>query len=270
MKKRLFTFGCSFTHYCWPTWADILLTIYSGENWAKPGGGNKFIFSSLIECITQNEISKDDTVIVMWSSWAREDRYIGNNWILGGNVYNNEFYDKHFLTKYWDDKGAILDTFNWMSATYNILDRIGCEYLITSAFPFYQVKEQAEKNLVYDLIDENQFKKYFNYIDKYKERTVQDHLCQEEYYSDYIFSRTLWSSKETVDNHPLPKEHYRWLKRYILPKLNLSDEEKTLLEKNANSIHDMCIDLFNKNDRLHPTVHDYKNLNNFNNFPKRI
>jgi hypothetical protein len=25
MKSRIFTFGCSFTEYEWPTWADIIL-----------------------------------------------------------------------------------------------------------------------------------------------------------------------------------------------------------------------------------------------------
>ena len=40
----LYTFGCSFTKYVWPTWADLLLSQVDGENWGMCGGGNKFIF----------------------------------------------------------------------------------------------------------------------------------------------------------------------------------------------------------------------------------
>ena len=52
-----------------------------------------------------NNITSDDTVIIMWSSWAREDRYINNNWILAGNVYNaKQFYDEDFLKKIEDEQ----------------------------------------------------------------------------------------------------------------------------------------------------------------------
>ena len=37
---RIFTFGCSFTQYHWPTWADILINENIcnggiGENWGR-------------------------------------------------------------------------------------------------------------------------------------------------------------------------------------------------------------------------------------------
>ena len=61
--SRLFTFGCSFTSYHWPTWADILGREYDYfENWGRSGGSNQFIFNSLIEAkrlnnaLTQQEI----------------------------------------------------------------------------------------------------------------------------------------------------------------------------------------------------------------------
>ena len=47
--KRFFAFGCSFTNYYWPTWADIIgqdSNFY--ENWAQPGAGNHFIFNSIM------------------------------------------------------------------------------------------------------------------------------------------------------------------------------------------------------------------------------
>ena len=36
--SRLFTFGCSFTNYAWPTWADFLgLEFEHFENWGVSG-----------------------------------------------------------------------------------------------------------------------------------------------------------------------------------------------------------------------------------------
>jgi hypothetical protein len=69
-----FAFGCSFTNYSWPTWADMIGKEFeSYENWGKSGGGNQFIFNSLMECVVKNKISKDDTVIIMWTNISRED-----------------------------------------------------------------------------------------------------------------------------------------------------------------------------------------------------
>ena len=58
--SRLFTFGCSFTHWSWPTWADILGREFDEyENWGQRGGGNVFIFHSLIECYKKNKLNKN-------------------------------------------------------------------------------------------------------------------------------------------------------------------------------------------------------------------
>jgi len=47
---RLFTLGCSFTAYHYPTWADIAGTAFDCfENWGKPNSGNNYILNSLIE-----------------------------------------------------------------------------------------------------------------------------------------------------------------------------------------------------------------------------
>ena len=77
MVRRLYTFGCSFTQYFWPTWADILGQEFDYyENWGKLGGGNQFIFNSIIECSLRNKLTPNDTVAIMWTNVTREDRYI--------------------------------------------------------------------------------------------------------------------------------------------------------------------------------------------------
>ena len=44
--KRVFAFGCSFTCYRWPTWADLIGKQCEGaefRNYGKSGAGNLFI-----------------------------------------------------------------------------------------------------------------------------------------------------------------------------------------------------------------------------------
>jgi hypothetical protein len=101
--NRVFTFGCSWTRYLWPMWADMFR--YTDQaplvyNWGKPGMGNVGIFYRMIECDLKNKFTDSDLIIVQWSSWTREDRYM-DKWETYGNVFNSPFYDKAFTKKYW-------------------------------------------------------------------------------------------------------------------------------------------------------------------------
>lgn len=80
-QGRLFAFGCSMTRYHYPTWADILgKSWHHYENWGRSGGGNAFIFNSLIECDVRNQFGPDDTVMVMWTGVSRIDAYRFDRW----------------------------------------------------------------------------------------------------------------------------------------------------------------------------------------------
>ena len=62
---RLFTFGCSYTSWNWPTWADILALDYEhSENWGHAGLGNRAIAERVAECHLKNKFTKIDKVIV--------------------------------------------------------------------------------------------------------------------------------------------------------------------------------------------------------------
>jgi hypothetical protein len=125
---RLFAFGCSFTKYYWPTWADILGRDYAFENWGCPGAGNQYIFNALIECHLRNKLTKDDTVCIMWSNVSREDRYVNNAWLTPGNIYNQTMYDADFIEKFADTRGYYLRDLALIYATDQLLKSIGCKY----------------------------------------------------------------------------------------------------------------------------------------------
>jgi len=55
--KRFFAFGCSFTQYHWPTWANIISKEFKESyNYGQVGAGNFFIYQSLMEAILNHKI----------------------------------------------------------------------------------------------------------------------------------------------------------------------------------------------------------------------
>ena len=61
VKGRLFTFGCSFTSYHWPTWANILAYDYDIPlyNYGLNGAGNQFIFNMLMQADSFNNFTEN-------------------------------------------------------------------------------------------------------------------------------------------------------------------------------------------------------------------
>jgi len=110
MSKRLFTFGCSYTQYTWPTWADILkeCTECKTYNFGRAGIGNVGIMHKIIEADLKYKFTKDDVIAIVWSCWSREDRYHSGEWASHGNVFNNPLYDRKFIRKYWSYENDIV------------------------------------------------------------------------------------------------------------------------------------------------------------------
>ena len=111
MYNRLFTFGCSYTSFLWKTWADIIADDLQipFQNWGQRGIGNIAIASKILECDLTHKFTKDDLIIVNWSSWHRIDlvneyRY----WGCGGNAFNNPMFPPKYLKKYWNQNDDIV------------------------------------------------------------------------------------------------------------------------------------------------------------------
>jgi hypothetical protein len=110
--SRLFTFGCSFTQYAWPTWADIVAYDLGIEyyNYGIAGLGNVGIQHRMLEADLKHSFTKDDIILVLWTSWCREDRVKDAQWNASGSVLNiyNDVYDRKFVRKYWDYSNDIV------------------------------------------------------------------------------------------------------------------------------------------------------------------
>lgn len=107
--SRLFTFGCSYTNYRWSTWADCLAPEYDYfENWGQGGGGNHYIFNSLMEADQRHSFGKNDTVIVCWSTYMRDDWYVKGKWQTIGGMFSTPIYNTEYLKTHVDERGYVI------------------------------------------------------------------------------------------------------------------------------------------------------------------
>lgn len=203
MHKRLFVFGCSFTNWWHPTWADIVNwhikpDIY--ENWGLPGLGNNGIFSRMLQCDIKNKFTDNDIILVLWSSWSREDRYINGTWMSYGNIFNNAFYDKKFIEKYWSISNDIIK-----NATS-----------IISANRMFNIKFQGsiQNHATYD--PGTNFSQFFTpeeikLLDFYMQHIKNENVFHFNYKSSFVNSI----------RHPDVMQHYTYASRHIFSKLNI-------------------------------------------------
>ncbi len=140
---RLFTFGCSFTKYYWPSWSDILGKEFDYyENWGVVGIGNRGIAERISECHVRQTFGPDDTVVVQWSDFARHDWMRtslrdGDDtfWRTRGNIFsesNANVFSPVWIHKFWDEKAYYIHTLNTILLTQGFLESTGCKWVMTS------------------------------------------------------------------------------------------------------------------------------------------
>lgn len=185
MYNRLYAFGCSFTQYKWPTWADFLhaggiATDYS--NWGLPGGSNDFILHSVTECLSTHPVTPNDLFAIMWSQPYRLSDYNDEDgWDMPGNAY---VYQKDRAKFLHEDKIS-LENQSYIVAVQRMLEAIGCDYIFTSMQPM-------------DL--------------KYEDVYNTAHLFKPSMQEFLGYTRPHEGWRETLpgDRHPSPTQHMRF------------------------------------------------------------
>tara|TARA_B110000503_G_scaffold86254_1_gene131346 strand:- start:379 stop:1236 length:858 start_codon:yes stop_codon:yes gene_type:complete len=230
--NRLFVFGCSFTYYIWPTWADFLAEEYEHyENWGISGIGNRAIFNRLIEFSTTHKITKDDTVIIQWSSHLRNDFYTPNkiddyrnlNWKTYGslfNYHNQNLYGSKWIKTFFHEPAYLYETLNYISAAQQLLENTNCNWFMTSMGDIQKLNTDLPQIIIgYENEDSSNkiFDEFTNYIKPIFEDKKSNWIvpigsfCNRE--EDY------WNING-IDPHPHPFAQVRWLNENLMPKLN--------------------------------------------------
>jgi hypothetical protein len=232
--KRFFAFGCSFTQYSWPTWADIIAKeINESYNYGHCAAGNFFIFQALMEAIVKHKINKDDLVMIMFSNVTREDRFTKKRgWITPGNLYSQDEYDEKFIKKYLCDHGYLMRDLNLVHGCKLALDSINCDYKFMSMVPFDSKQSDGIKMSEIDYL----LKFYKTTLD-IVEPSVLDIIFNGDWNTRQLRPtyHVSWQKEKYVDNHPTPQEHLIYLKN-IFPNIDFSQESLNYVEDSTRLI----------------------------------
>jgi hypothetical protein len=228
--KRFFAFGCSFTNYNWPTWADIIgqdIPVY--QNWGKTGAGNHYIFNSIIEANARYKFNKDDLVIVMWTFLHREDRYYKGLWQCDTIQSLEDTYGTNWFRKYaLDRRSFLIRDLALVSAAQAVIQNASWEQFWTS--PITNIDEDKVKadGINTDDISDSYGRAYwvnvfdnlcdgrgldpllenFDVIDVYKDVFLNVNKTVEGRWDyEYVKSRKLPNN----DQHPSPREALTFL-----------------------------------------------------------
>tara|TARA_Y100000022_G_scaffold130131_1_gene112782 strand:- start:696 stop:1556 length:861 start_codon:yes stop_codon:yes gene_type:complete len=241
---RLYVLGCSFSNYAWPTWADMLgLEFDEYENWAFPGLGNRAIAERVAEIHAKNKLTKDDTVIIQWTSHLRHDwhatdaRHQDNaGWKTSGSLFNyinQEIFDEKWIKTFWSETSYIMHTFNNILLTQEFLNGIGCNWRMTSMgyinkmnsdYPDGEHGEQTSDINIWESQPNLQvYKKIFD--DETKWIKPVGTFAWNHESKPYKFKSMQDKSVFAIDRHPTIQQHKDYLDKHVLPSLGISQKQ---------------------------------------------
>lgn len=275
--KRLFTFGCSYTRYYWPTWADLLsIEFEHSENWGYTGIGNQAIAERLAECDARNRFTKDDVVIIQWTSYLRHDWYHTHDlpngrdpkWKTFGGIfsrYNKEVFDDKWIEMFFHEPAYVMHTLNYIKLTQKMLDSIGCTWYMTGMGDIRNLGRDLTNRGVYgEAITGAPAKTNEDDVFPIWKENPDFQFYEQSIWNDhpdkwltplYTFLETMpnnawWFKDENGrpwrESHLSTKVHALWVEKELGNKLSLS---KSTISEIANIISGVE-DLKNQNDQM--------------------
>lgn len=233
--NRLFTFGCSFTKYVWPTWADILIKEFNskgkyGVNYGQSGSGNLYIFIKLMEAIRKYEIKENDVVMICWTSLQREDRFVNGHWVTPGNIYTQKIYNDTLIDRWSDLEHFVYRDCALMSAAKLALAEIGCKYVSFSMSKLKQLDSSKVDSLFYQT---NKIIDFYGQSVEPDLPPMMEFLGLEDRTPEAFQRRgikTYWGDIKdaSIEWHPFPGEHLSYIQTNILPFANLELSNETI------------------------------------------
>lgn len=142
--KRLFTFGCSFTRYMWPTYACLLNKHFLPKQFAnagRPGGGSLICVSRLTQANRYFKFDENDLIVIMYPSYTREDRFKETTWECAGNIFTARKFDKDFLKKYGNMSHYVLRDFALIDTIQGYLKNLKCDNIQLMSVPHTGLEE---------------------------------------------------------------------------------------------------------------------------------
>ena len=221
MKSRIFTFGCSFTEYVWPTWADIILYKNIGYNLGVIGGGFDMILYRLLEADRKFKFTKNDNIIIIFTTPLRWDILRGDTeltWECKGQVTTSEY--KEYENKFYTLDGLLYKSFYNIFLIVDFLNKRNLNFLIGS---INNVFENYDNHFEYSKLN-TEILDLIDYVKNIAELKLLD-FHSFLYNSQSKFNKSWKVTKKWADGmldyHPRPEEHLEWVNKVLLKHLNI-------------------------------------------------
>jgi hypothetical protein len=237
--SRIFCFGCSFTGYWYPTWADILIKEgeirgFEGFNLGESGAGNLFINLRIWEMNAKYKFTEDDYILICWTGYNREDRWTKQKgWITPGNLTHQTLYNNYFIKNYHDTRFCAMRDSAIMFSTQLALKNLGVKVIHFSMAPLLQNNEYLSFKTFEDQIDIIEA-----YNIKMDLMPMMEYIGTMQQTPELAVKRIKIkydSIPECIEYHPLPLEHLNYLKEHIQPNIpwldKISDQSIEFVDK---------------------------------------
>jgi hypothetical protein len=242
---KIFTYGCSFTNYVWPTWADLLLHKNDGHNLGNIGAGAIQMMHRIVDTDGKYDFKNNDLVIAIFPTlyrwdyvFSKESKWSNDGLIINKNEFhelNNNFFTLESLAH--NNMNAMILTKNFL-VNNKINHLVGCiENIFENTFDSFPLDhfnkiDYVKKNINFDLKSFNRF-------------IYGDRLT-----TKWEITKTF---NDTFDYHPRPITHYKWLKEILLPKidgyqLKITEDEVMEMERKIDTFGSVkdCYTYFEK------------------------
>jgi hypothetical protein len=272
----IYTLGCSFTKWHWPTWADWLAG-YQGPvvNWAYPGYNNQLIYWLLMERL--DRLSTNDHVYIMWTENNRIPQWYDSEWINrndcrgffpnnGGKLWFGQDKDMGLFRTHPDHQFSqthnVIETFKIILDTQHLLEKCDVKYtMLFMRNPWVDVRPEYgdkfitnwDKKIEFNSVDcalaekilrmepVSNLLKMINW-DKFAENV---NISNPESYTglwEYFLSKKeLVLLKHASDNHPNTLAHHDYLTEKILKQNFKVDNLRAIAKTLANDSVNMSI-----------------------------
>ena len=206
MNKRLFTFGCSFTSWKWPTWNDYIgLNFDEYYSLGCGGADNKNILYRLLQADRKYKFTSNDCVMVMFTSFNRlsyvdKHHHIHN---IGDIVDHN--VKAHPIGKNYNFATAVYDSCIAIQSIESILKskNIKYKFLQSMKHDFYNDDFKMSGDVKEDL-------DYCLDLFKYP---VMENWVYENY--DFDKEKIIWQDEGSRDGHPTMKHHFDFVEEFF-------------------------------------------------------
>ena len=258
--KRFFAYGCSFTKWQYPTWADCIgVNFDEYYNHGRGGCDHTYILDTVHEDNLKYKFNKDTDVIFVattgvnrltWydhrSAWPTGDLYNWQNSIKQAGLQDWSKFEG-FFNELWNLDWACLRTSNAVIQIKSFLNFINVDHKI---FQGMNSKFILEKELSLGSNTLEKFRTHFQFIEDIP--AIDDYRCENECHSV--------NDDHGLDGHPGQPRHFSYVKKFF-PKY-YTDESEKFYNKTVN---EFFFKSYPKSDTRNKEYHCFLK-NNYPNF----